>query len=102
MRRPGTIPARKSSPIDCSAIIPKIIRVMLGGKITPRVPTEATIPVESCLLYPCLRISGTARLEKVAVVARVEPHMALKSVAPTTVVMARPPGTWPTSLWADP
>ncbi len=29
---------------------------------------------------------------KVAAVASVEPHMALKSVAPTTVVMASPPG----------
>ncbi len=32
-----------------------------------------------------------AMLAKVAQVARVEPHMALKSVAPATVVMAKPP-----------
>jgi hypothetical protein len=58
----------------------------------PSVPTEATTPVESFLLYPARFISGIATLAKVAHVARVEPHIALKTVAPTTVVMASPPG----------
>ena len=39
---------------------------------------------------------------KVAQVASVEPHMALKSVAPTTVVIASPPGIWPTNFDAPP
>ena len=37
----------------------------------------------------------------VAAVAGEEPQMALKPVAPRTVAMARPPGIWPTNLWAE-
>ena len=41
-----------------------------------------------------------ARPAKVPTVASVEPHIDLKAVAPTTVVMASPPGTWPSHLCA--
>ena len=49
MIRPGTRPARKSFPIDCSVMMPKTISVTLGGMRMPRVPTMATTPVESFL-----------------------------------------------------
>ncbi len=91
-------PARKSLPMDCSVMIPKTMRVTLGGMRIPRVPTVATIPVESFLLYPYRSISGTATLAKVAAVAGEEPQMALKAVAPPTVAMASPPGIWPMNL----
>ncbi|OPY00604.1 MAG: hypothetical protein A4E61_01957 [Syntrophorhabdus sp. PtaB.Bin184] len=64
-----------------------------GGIRKPRVPTLATTPVDSFRLYPYLSISGTATDENVADVARLDVVMALKSVAPTTVARARPPGT---------
>jgi hypothetical protein len=44
---PGTSPARNNLPMDCSVIMPNTIRVTLGGMRIPRVPTVATIPVES-------------------------------------------------------
>ncbi|OPY66557.1 MAG: hypothetical protein A4E57_02761 [Syntrophorhabdaceae bacterium PtaU1.Bin034] len=46
---PGSIPAINNLAMDCSVIMPKIISVTLGGRSTPRVPTLATIPVDSFL-----------------------------------------------------
>jgi len=42
---PGTIPAIKSSPMDCSVRIPYTIRTVLGGIRIPSVPAAATVPV---------------------------------------------------------
>ena len=97
--RPGKIPAIKSLPIDCCVRIPKTMRVMLGGRRTPSVPTVATIPVESFLLYPYRSISGIATLAKVAEVATTDPQIALNTVAPITVATASPPGMCPRNLW---
>jgi hypothetical protein len=41
-----------------------------------------------------------ATLEKVAEVAKVDPHIALNIVAANTVAIARPPGTRPINLYA--
>jgi hypothetical protein len=87
---PGIIPARNNLPIDCSVMMPSTMRVTLGGMSMPSVPTVATIPVESFLLYPYLSIMGTAILAKVAAVAGEDPQIALKAVAPPTVAMASP------------
>src|SRR5512137_2322830 len=97
---PGTAPARKSLPIDCSVSIAMMIMEPAGGIKKPSVPTLATTPVESFLLYPYLSISGIATDENVAEVARLDVVMALKSVAPTIVARARPPGTWPMNFLA--
>ena len=82
-------------------MIPKMMSTTLGGMSTPRVPTVATIPVDSFFEYPYFDISGTATLAKVAAVAATEPHIALKAVAPATVAMAKPPGMCPRNLWAQ-
>lgn len=50
IRSPGSTPARKSFPMDCCVMMPKMISVMLGGMRIPKVPTEATMPFESFLL----------------------------------------------------
>src|SRR4030042_3975862 len=50
MITPGTVAARNNLPMDVSVIIPKTIRVTLGGMRLPRVPETAMIPVESFLL----------------------------------------------------
>ena len=49
MISPGRIPARKSWPIDCSVRMPYMMRTTEGGMMTPRVPTVATMPVDSLL-----------------------------------------------------
>jgi hypothetical protein len=46
MMIPGMMPPRKSRPMDCSVMMPKTIRVTLGGMRMPSVPTLATTPVE--------------------------------------------------------
>ena len=51
VRRPGTMPARNSYPIDCSVRMPSMMRKTLGGIRHPSVPTDATIPVESLRSY---------------------------------------------------
>ena len=75
------------------------IYTTLGGMRQPSVPTVATTPVDNLRSYPYRFISGIATLAKVAVVAVADPQIALKTLPPTTVAMARPPGMWPMNLW---
>ena len=49
-RIPGTIPAIKSLPTDCSAIIPYITIGMLGGIRIPKVPAAAIHPADNLML----------------------------------------------------
>ncbi|OPX97139.1 MAG: hypothetical protein A4E60_03351 [Syntrophorhabdus sp. PtaB.Bin047] len=48
--RPGISPAMKSFPMETCVMRPSRMSVTLGGMRTPRVPTVATMPVESFLL----------------------------------------------------
>jgi hypothetical protein len=50
MITPGMVAAKNNLPMDCSVMMPYIIRVTLGGMRLPRVPPTAMIPEERLLL----------------------------------------------------
>ncbi len=56
--RPGTTPAIKSLPMDCSAITPQMISSTLGGSSIPRDALPAMQPSATPLSYFARAISG--------------------------------------------
>ena len=56
--KPGKIPAINKAPILVSVIIPKMIKMVLGGMRIPSVPPAAIVPVAKRELYLYLFISG--------------------------------------------
>src|SRR5665647_3555093 len=58
IRRPGTIPAAKSLPMDTSPILPYRISPMLGGIIVTIREEKLMTPAEKPLPYPLWIIPG--------------------------------------------
>ena len=92
---PGRKPAMNSSPMDCSAMIPYRIMMVLGGMRMPSVPPAASTPVARPESYLYFFISGRATTPMVTAQATDDPQMAAKPPQAATVAMASPPLTLP-------
>ena len=90
-RTPGRMPARKSSPMDCSVRIPYTMKITLGGIRMPRLPRGNHAGGQLGLVVVPLHL-GQVAAAMVAAVALVEPQMAEKAAQALTVAMASPPG----------
>ena len=70
---PGTIPPKKSLPIDRSAALAMTTIGMLGGMIGPIVAEAAVIAAANPLLYPASDIAGMSTDPSADVSATAEP-----------------------------
>ncbi len=78
-------PAMRSCGTDSRAIMPKTIKLMLGGIIPASVPTVATQPAASLRSTLSRNISGMATRPNTAVDDVVEPEQAANPTAATVV-----------------
>ena len=70
------MPAVKRSLTDSPEARPYIIKGMLGGMMTPRLPATAIIATQNFFSYPRRSRMGRVMLPTAATVATPEPEMA--------------------------
>ena len=100
------MPPMNSLPTDAPEDTPYKIMAMPGGISMARVLDAVMQPMALSGSYPWSHSAGYKIMPMATMAAGPAPEMAPKMVQVTTVVMARPPGRWPTrrlakftSLW---